>query len=416
MTRRPPGAHALVFVAITVLLDVIGFGLIMPVMPTLLVELTGESVNHVARYGGWLASLYAMIQFLCAPILGNLSDRFGRRPVLLLAVAALGVDYIVMGLAPTLGWLFLGRAIAGVAGASFTPAYAYVADVSPPEKRAQSFGMISAAFGVGFILGPALGGLLGGLGPRAPFFAAACLSLLNFAYGWFALPESLPPERRRPFDLRRANPLGTLLQMRRRPVVLGLLCALFLWMVGHQVMPATWSFYTKFRFGWSEALIGASLAAAGTVMAVSQATLVRLMAPRLGERRTALLGISIATVGYLGYATATQGWMMFAWLGTWLFGATVMPTTNAYMTHHVPPDAQGELQGAVACLYSLSSIVGPPLMAFVFERFSAADTQPHFPGAAFALAALLASAALVTYWSVTRGSGSASTSAIQKPS
>src|SRR5437870_6124882 len=213
--------RALVFIAITVLLDVIGFGLILPVLPALLMSLTGAGVSQAAIYGGWLTFVYAIAQFLCSPVLGNLSDRFGRRPVLLYAVGALGVDYLVMGLAPTLGWLFIGRTISGMAGASFTPAYAYVADVSPPERRAQNFGLISAAFGIGFIVGPALGGLLGGLGPRAPFFIAAALSLLNFVYGLFVLPESLPPERRRAFSFRRANPLGALLEMRRHPMVLG---------------------------------------------------------------------------------------------------------------------------------------------------------------------------------------------------
>ena len=399
----PQRSHALTFIVITVLLDVIGFGLIAPVLPALLVQLTGKPVNEAAMLGGLLAFTYAATQFVCAPILGNLSDRFGRRPVLLFAIAAYGVDYLVMGFAPTFAWLFAGRLASGIAGASFTPAYAYVADVSPPERRAQNFGLISAAFGVGFILGPAIGGLLGGLGPRAPFFAAACLSLANFVYGSFALPESLPPERRRPFDWKRANPLGTLLQVRRYPVVLGLLSALFLWMVAHQVMPSTWAFYTKYRFGWSEATIGASLAAAGAVMAVSQASLMRLLVPRLGERRSALLGIAVACVGYLGYATATTGWMMFAWLATWFFGALVMPSTNGLMSRLVPPDAQGELQGAVACLFSLSSIVGPPLLTQLFGHFSAPNAPVRVPGAAFFASAILAAACLAVYAATTRG-------------
>jgi len=402
MTPRAPGRHALLFVAITVLLDIIGFGLIIPVLPRLLVELTGVSVSQAAIYGGWLAFAYAMMQFLCAPVLGNLSDRFGRRPVLLFAVGALGLDYLVMGFAPTLGWLFLGRIVSGIAGASFTPAYAYVADVSPPEKRAQSFGLISAAFGMGFILGPALGGLLSGLGPRAPFFCAAGLSLANLAYGTLVLPESLSREKRRAFHWKRANPLGTLLQMRRHPVVLGLLGALSLWMVAHQVMPATWSFYTKFRFGWSESTIGASLALAGAIMATSQASLMRLVVPRLGERRAALMGITIAGIGYLGYATASAGWMMFAWLATWFFGAIVMPSTNALMSRRVGPDAQGELQGAVACLYSLSSIAGPPLMTQIFGHFAAPGAPLHLPGAAFVAAATLAAASLTVYAFATR--------------
>lgn len=399
---KQPGRHALVFVAVTVLLDTIGFGLILPVLPTLLVDLTGKSVNEAAVYGGWLAFVYAAMQFVCAPVLGNLSDRYGRRIVLLLAVGALGLDYVVMGLAPTVGWLFLGRLIAGVAGASFTPAYACVADISPPEKRAQNFGLIGGAFGVGFILGPAAGGLLGGLGPRAPFFAAAALSLANFVYGYFMLPETLAPANRRAFDLKRANPLGTLLQARRHPMVLGLLGALFLWMVGHQVMPATWGFYTKFRFGWSEAMIGASLAMAGVIMATSQASVTRVLVPRLGERRLAMIGIAVACVGYLGYATATAGWMMFAWLGTWFLGAAVMPSTNALLSHRVAADAQGELQGAVASLYSLSSIAGPPLMAYLFARFSAPGAPLYVPGAAFFAAAILTAACLLTYWAATR--------------
>lgn len=405
MSPRPAGKNAIVFIMITVLLDVITFGLIAPVLPALLVELTGDPVNVVAIYGGWLMFIYAFNQFLCAPILGGLSDRFGRRPVLLFAIAALGVDYLIMGFAPTLGWLFVGRFLSGIAGASFTPAYAFVADVSPREKRAQNFGLISASFGIGFIIGPAIGGLLGSFGPRAPFFVAACVSLANFIYGAFVLPESLPPERRRGFTWRRANPLGTLLHMRRHPAVLGLLGALFLWAVAHQVMPATWAFFTKYRFGWSEATIGASLALAGAVMALSQATLVRTLVPRWGERRTALTGIAVASVGYLGYAMATQGWMMFAWLGSWLFGAMVMPTTNAYMSHQIEPDAQGELQGAVASLYSMSSIVGPPLMSQLFARFSGPGAPVHMPGAAFLASAILATCCFGIYWVAARERG-----------
>jgi DHA1 family tetracycline resistance protein-like MFS transporter len=399
---RAPSRHALTFVATTVLLDVIGFGLILPVLPRLLVQLTGKGLDQAAIDGGWLAFVYAAMQFVCAPILGNLSDRFGRRPVLLVAIAVFGLDYLVMAFAPTYGWLFLGRVLSGMTGASFTPAYAYVVDISPPEKRAQSFGMLSSAFGFGFILGPALGGLLGGLGPRAPFFAAAALSLANFVYGVIVLPESLPPERRRPFDIRRANPLGTLLQVRRYPAVLGVLGALFLWMLGHQVMPSTWAFYAQYRFGWSAATIGLSLAVAGTVMAVSPAVLLPALVSRIGERRTALTGIAIACVGYLGYATATTTAVMLAWLATWFFGAIVMPSTNALLTHRVPPNAQGELQGAVASLYSLASIAGPPLMTHLFGYFSSARASVRIPGAAFLAAAALAATAFVIYWNTTR--------------
>ena len=394
--------HALAFIAVTLLLDTIGFGLIMPVMPRLLVELTGEGLSRAAVYGGWLGFVYAVMQFVFAPVLGNLSDRFGRRRVLLFAIGALGIDYIIMGFAPTLAWLFVGRAIAGAAGASFTPAYAYVADISPPERRAQNFGVVSAAFGIGFIIGPAIGGLLGSLGSRAPFFAAATLSLINLCYGFFVLPESLPPERRRPFEWRRANPLGTLAQMKKHPVVLGVLAALFLWGLGNQVMPSTWAFYTKFRFGWSEAMIGASFAAVGVVMATAQAVVMRQLVPRLGERGAAIIGIIAGAIGYAGFGLATASWMMFALLGSWFFAALVMPTMNAYMSHRVSPDAQGELQGAVASLFSLAAIIGPPIMTHLFARFSAAESSVHVPGAAFLAASVLALGSLAIFWLSTR--------------
>jgi len=401
-TSVPSNKHALAFIAVTLLLDTIGFGLIMPVMPRLLVELTGEGLSRAAVYGGWLGFVYAAMQFVFAPVLGNLSDRFGRRRVLLFAIGALGIDYIIMGFAPTLAWLFFGRTIAGVAGASFTPAYAYVADISPPEKRAQNFGVISAAFGIGFIIGPAIGGLLGSLGSRAPFFAAAALSLINLFYGLFVLPESLPLERRRPFEWRRANPLGTLAQMKKHPVVLGVLAALFLWSLGNQVMPSTWAFYTKFRFGWSEAMIGASFAAVGVVMATAQAVVMRQLVPRLGERGAAIIGIIAGAIGYAGFGLATKSWMMFALLGSWFFAALVMPTMNAFMSHRVSPDAQGELQGAVASLFSLAAIIGPPIMTHLFARFSAPESSVHLPGAAFLAAAVLALGSLAIFWLSTR--------------
>lgn len=384
------GKGALAFIFVTVLVDSIGFGIILPVLPRLIMQLTGVSIDRAAAYGGWLAFCYAAMQFFCAPILGNLSDAFGRRPVLLFALAALGCDYFIMGFAPTIVWLFVGRAVAGIAGASFTPAYAYVADITEPAKRAQNFGLMGAAFGGGFILGPAIGGLLGNLGPRAPFFAAAAIALANTTFGYFALPESLPPARRRPFHWVRANPLGTLLQMRKYPVVPWLLGAVFLWQLGHQVLPSTWAFYTISKFGWSSAEVGYSLAWVGLLMAVAQGVFTRILIPFLGgERRAALTGMAAALLAYLGYAFATDSWMMYAVSLTTFVFAVAYPSMNAIASQQAPADAQGEMQGAIACLYSLSAILGPPFMTQIFGYFSAPAAVVHFPGAAFLAAALL---------------------------
>ncbi len=390
MSSRTAGRGAFVFVFIAVLIDAVGFGIILPVLPRLIMQLTGVPIDRAAQYGGALSFVYALMQFFCAPILGNLSDQFGRRPVLLFALLALGCDYLIMGFAPVIGWLFIGRMIAGVAGASFTPAYAYVADISAPERRAQNFGLLGAAFGIGFILGPAIGGLLGSLGPRAPFFAAGALALANASFGYFALPESLPRDSRRPFQWMRANPLGTLGQMRKLPAVSALLGALFLWQLAHQVFPSTWAFYGITQFHWSSRDVGYSLAFVGLVMAIAQGLLTRTLIPRLGgERRAAAAGMAAAFVAYIGYAFVTQGWMVYAVSLTAFLFALTYPSMNALASQLTPANAQGELQGAVACLYSLSSIVGPPLMTQVFSYFTARTAPVFFPGAAFLAAAVL---------------------------
>jgi len=399
MSTTRTGSGAFVFVFIAVLVDSIGFGIILPVLPSLIMALAHVNVAQAAEFGGWLAFVYALMQFFCAPVLGNLSDRFGRRPVLLFALLALGVDYLIMGSAPVISWLFVGRLVAGMAGASFMPAYAYIADITPPEKRAQSFGLMGAAFGIGFILGPAIGGMLGSFGPRAPFFTAGAIALANTAFGFFALPESLPVQSRRPFEWRRANPLGTLIQIRRYPVVLWLIGAVFLWQLGHQVLPSIWSFYTMSKFQWTSAQIGYSLAFVGVGMAFAQGVLTRALIPRLGgERPAAAVGMAFAIVAYVGYAFATQGWMMYVVSATSMFFAMTYPSLNALMSQQIPHDAQGELQGAVASVYSLSAILGPPLMTQVFGLFSGTAAPLHFPGAPFLAAALLTlgSAALFT--------------------
>jgi len=390
MSLRKAGHGAFVFIFVAVLVDSIGFGIILPVLPRLIMQLTGVSVDRAAAYGGWLSFVYALMQFFCAPVLGNLSDHFGRRPVLLFALLALGCDYLIMGFAPVIAWLFIGRLIAGVAGASFTPAYAYVADITEPARRAQNFGLMGAAFGIGFIVGPAIGGLLGGLGPRAPFFTAGAIALANTALGYFALPESLPQESRRPFHWSRANPLGTLVQIRSYPVVTWLLGALLLWQLAHQVLPSTWAFYTISKFHWTSAEVGYSLAFVGLVMAVAQGVLTRVLVPWIGgERRAAAAGMAAALLAYVGYAFATHGWMMYAVSLTTFIFALTYPSMNALASQQIPANAQGELQGAVASLYSLSSIVGPPLMTQVFGHFSARSAGVYFPGAAFLTAAVL---------------------------
>jgi MFS transporter, DHA1 family, tetracycline resistance protein len=393
MSARHAGHPALAFVFITLLVDATGFGIILPVLPRLIMQLTAVGVDRAAAYGGWLAFVYALMQFFCAPVLGNLSDRFGRRPVLLGALFALGCDYLIMGFAPTLGWLFVGRTIAGVAGASFTPAYAYVADITAAAKRAQAFGLLGAAFGIGFIAGPAIGGALGTFGPRAPFFTAGIIALANTTFGYFALPESLPAAARRPFHWARANPLGTLIEMRRYPAVRLLLGALFLWQLAHQVLPTTWAFYTISKFHWTSAEVGYSLAFVGAVMAIAQGVLTRVLIPWLGgERHAALAGMAGGLTAFVGYAFATTGWMMYGvGLATFLFALTY-PSMNAVASQQIPANAQGELQGAIACLYSLSSIVGPPLMTQVFAYFSGPAAPVYFPGAAFLTAAVLTSA------------------------
>jgi DHA1 family tetracycline resistance protein-like MFS transporter len=389
MTVKPAAKTTVLFIFIAVLVDVIGLGIIVPVVPGLIMQLTGQGVSQAAIYGGWLYFTYALIQFFCAPLLGNLSDRVGRRPVILFSLFALGVDYLIMGFAPTLTWLFVGRALAGVAGASFIPAYAYLADVSTPDKRAQNFGIVGAAFGLGFIVGPAVGGLLGEIGVRVPFFAAAGLALANVTFGYFVLPESLSPESRRAFDIRRANPIGALAQIRKYPIVPAIAAAVFFWQVGHQVLPSTWAYYTMFKFQWSEAAVGASLAFVGLIMATSQGLLTRVVIPRLGERRTASIGLVCAFCAYVFYAFASRGWMMYAGMTAWLMAGLVYPSMNAIMSQQVPANAQGELQGAVASLYSLAAVVGPPLMTQLFGRFSAPTASIHFPGAAFLCAAFL---------------------------
>jgi DHA1 family tetracycline resistance protein-like MFS transporter len=392
VTGRSP---ALAFVLVTILIDTIGFGIVIPVVPELIMELTGEPIGRAAEYSGWLMLLFASVNFLAMPVLGNLSDRYGRRPVLLVSLAMLGINTLIMGLATSIIWLFIGRVLSGAAAASFSTANAYVADVSTPETRAQNFGMIGAAFGAGFVLGPAIGGLLGELGPRVPFFVAAGLAAVNVAYGWFVLPESLRPEHRRPFEWRRANPLGALAALRRYPVVAGLVLVIALYQLAFQVMPAVWSFYSMRAFDWSEADVGLSMAFTGVLMIVVQAGLVRRMIPALGEHRAALLGIGLAVLGHLGYAFAGAGWMAYAAAIPAAMSGLVTPSLNAIMSRQVGPEGQGELQGAVGAVVSLTAIVGPFVMTHLFSAFTSPGAAVQFPGAPFIASAALMLLALL---------------------
>jgi DHA1 family tetracycline resistance protein-like MFS transporter len=381
-----PSRHALTFVFLTVLIDSIGFGITVPVMPQLIVGLDGGGLDEAVVTAGWLLAVYAVMQVFFGPLMGNLSDRFGRRPVLLLSLAAFGVDYLLMAFAPSLVWLFIGRAVAGMAGAIYGPANAFIADITPPEKRARNFGLIGAAFGAGFILGPALGGLLAEFGPRAPFFAAAALALVNTVYGFIVLPETLPPERRRTFSWRRANPLGALKSVGRVRASAMLVAALFLWMLAGQVYPATWSFFAAIRFGWSPAEIGLSLAFVGATMIIVQVFVVGRAVEVLGERRAILVGMGSGALAFMGCALATSGWMVYPVFLISALSGLAYPALNAILSSTTPEDEQGELQGALAAVASLGEIIGPLLMAQTLGFFSSPATPVYFPGAAFVVA------------------------------
>ncbi len=305
---------ALSFIFVTVLLDSIGFGIILPVMPQLIMAVTGEGLSQAAIYGGWLLFIYAFTQFFFAPVMGNLSDRFGRRPVLLLSLLAYGLDYLLMGWAPTLFWLVIGRLIAGAASSTYAIANAYIADIFEPEERAKNFALMGAAFGGGFILGPVLGGYLGELGPRVPFYATAAIALANAAFGFLVLPETLLPENRRSFDWRRANPLGAFLHLRDYPMVFGLVVAYFFFLVAHQALPAIWAYYSIAQFNWSQSEIGFSLGFVGVLMMFCQAVLIRWVIDHYGPVITAYLGLVCAIISFTGYAFVTQAWMVYFFL------------------------------------------------------------------------------------------------------
>ncbi|WP_395632996.1 TCR/Tet family MFS transporter [Flavobacterium sp.] len=380
---------AIGFIFITMLIDITGWGIIIPVIPKLISELINGDISEAAKYGGWLTFAYAITQFVCAPLIGNLSDKYGRRPIILISLFAFALDYLLLAFSPTIVWLFVGRIIAGLTGASITTASAYIADVSTPENRAKNFGMIGAAFGLGFIIGPVLGGLLGQYGSRVPFYAAAVLCLLNFLYGYFILPESLSKENRRAFEWKRANPIGALLNLKKYPSLIGLILAIFLLYVGSHAVHSNWSFFTMYRFGWDEKMVGISLGVVGLLVGLVQGGLVRFTSPRLGNQKSIYLGLSLYTIGMLLFAFATQSWMMFAFLVPYCLGGIAGPALQSEVSGKVPANEQGEIQGTLASLMSASAILGPPMMTNTFYFFTHDEAPFQLPGAPFILGGFL---------------------------
>ncbi|HEX8437054.1 TCR/Tet family MFS transporter [Archangium sp.] len=400
--HAPPRRAALIFIFITILLDMLAMGMIIPVLPKMIVNFLSGDTARAAEILGVFSTVWALMQFIFSPLVGALSDRFGRRPVVLMSNFGLGLDYILMALAPTLGWLFAGRVIAGITSASISTASAYIADVTPPEKRAASFGMLGAAFGIGFIMGPAVGGVLGELNPRLPFWVAAILSLSNAMYGLFVLPESLPPERRKAFRWQRANPMGALALLRSKSEVLGLASVNFLYHLAHIALTSVFVLSGSYRFGWTERTVGLTMAGVGLSSMVVQAGLVRPTVKRLGERRALLLGLSFGAVGFCIYGLAETG--IVFWLGVpvmALWGLTG-PSSQGLMSRHISPSEQGQLQGALSSLMGIAGMIGPGLFTQIFARAIDPQRGWHLPGAPFLLASLLLVFAQLLAWHVTR--------------
>ena len=377
------------FIFITVLLDVIGWGIIIPVVPNLIKELINGDISEAAKYGGWLTFAYAITQFIFAPVIGNLSDKYGRRPVLLISLIGFSLDFLLLAYAPTIIWLFIGRILSGITGASFTTASAYIADISTNENRAKNFGLMGAAFGLGFIIGPVLGGLLGQFGTRVPFIAAAILCMLNFLYGYFILPESLDKDKRRPFELKRANPIGAFLHLKKYPNLIGLVLAIFILYVGSHAVQSNWNYFTMYLFNWDEKMVGISLGIIGLLVGIVQGGLIRWINPKIGNVKSIYFGLALYTIGMFLFAFATESWMMFVFLIPYCLGGIAGPALQAVVSEQVDPSEQGEIQGTLTSLMSASSIVGPPMMASVFYYFTHDEAPFLFPGAPFVLGGFL---------------------------
>ena len=397
MARGQARKAAMIFILITVFIDVLGIGIIIPILPELIKEFSGGSTALAGRWFGVLASAYALAQFIFAPLLGSLSDRVGRRPVILISLFGLGVDYVIMGFAPTLGWLFVGRLLAGVMGASITTANAYIADVSEPENRARNFGLIGVAFGLGFIFGPALGGILGGIDLRLPFFVSAGLALVNWLYGFFVLPESLPPEKRDAFSWKKANPIGSLFVLGSYPLVAGLTAVFVFVVLAQRGLETVWVLFTGHKFGWDEQANGLSLALVGVMAAIVQGGLVQPIVKRLGERRAILYGLVVAVITYLGYGLATAGWMLLAFIVFGSIGGVAGPAIQSLVAGAVPSHDQGKVQAGIQSLMSLTSIAAPLIFtAGLFSYFTSPGAPIELPGAPFLLGAVMYALAFVS--------------------
>jgi len=404
---------SVVFVLITLFIDVLGMGLVIPILPRLVQNLLGGPIGEASFVFGLLVSIYAVMQFFCAPILGALSDRFGRRPVILLALAGLGVDYVLLSLAPTIWWLVAGRVVAGIFGATFTPVGAYIADVSPPEKRAANFGLIGVAFGLGFIAGPALGGLLGETNLRLPFVVCAGLTFLNFLFGLLVMPESLKPENRRAINVAQMNPIGALRAVWRYRAVAAMVPIFLATQIAQQGLQSVWVPYTTFRYGWSVGQVGASLAVVGLLFAFSQGVLVRPIVARLGELRTLMIALSVAVVGMVLFGLASEGWMMYAVTALYCLGLGLLnPSIQGLMSREVAPNEQGLLQGAVASVMTGTAIIGPPIANGLFAVSISAAAPVHVPGAPFFLGSLLCLTAL---WLASRQRSRARAAKVDQP-
>ncbi len=400
MPARPA---ALAFIFALVVVDVVAMGVVIPVLPRLVEAFKGGDTAAAAEVYGLFGTAWALMQFLSMPLLGALSDRFGRRPVILVSCLGLGLDYFLMALAPDLAWLFVGRVISGITAASFSTAFAYIADVTPPEKRAAAFGMVGAGFGLGFTLGPALGGVLGGVDPRLPFWVAGALTLANAAYGYFVLPESLPPDRRAAFAWKRANPVGSLRLLRSHPELVGLAAVLFLMQLSHIVFPAVTVLYMGYRYGWGEMAVGLVLAAVGVASMIVQGGLIRPVVKRIGERRALGMGLACGAAGMAIYGLAPVGAVFLAGIPVMALWGFAGPSAQSLMSQLVDPSEQGKLQGAVSSMQAITGMIGPALFTQAFAQAIRPGAALHLPGMPFLLASAMLVAAGIMAWLVTRG-------------